>query len=110
VQFLQSQRERFDVVSCFSMLHHFVLGRASCSAEELIALLDDVTGDVLFLDTGECHESWFKLVLPEWTPGYTRQWILENTSFNSVRILGTDRDDVHPFEGKYGRTLFACTR
>jgi SAM-dependent methyltransferase len=110
VQFLQSQRERFDVVSCFSMLHHFVLGRASCSAEELIALLDDVTGDVLFLDTGEGHESWFKLVLPEWTPEYTRQWILDHTTFTNVQALGRDHDGVAPFAGKYGRTLFACTR
>jgi hypothetical protein len=72
--------------------------------------LDSATRGVLFLDTGEAHESWFKLVLPEWTPLYARHWILENSSFTDVQALGTDRDNVAPFEGKYGRTLFACTR
>jgi hypothetical protein len=110
VELLRQEKKRYEVVSCFSMLHHFVLGRGSCSAEDLIKLLDGVTGEVLFLDTGEGHESWFKLVLPEWTPKFTRQWILENTTFTNVRALGIDHDGVRPFEGKYGRTLFACTR
>jgi hypothetical protein len=92
------------------MLHHFVLGRTPHTAETLISLLDQATSDVLFLDTGERHESWFRLVLPEWSPAFARQWILDHTSFESVRILGTDRDNAAPFAGKYGRTLFACTR
>jgi protoporphyrinogen oxidase len=110
VDLLRVQTSTADVVSCFSMLHHFVLGRSSCSAEELISLLDKVTGDVLFLDTGQSHESWFRLVLPEWNTQFIQNWILEHTSFTSVRALGADHDDVAPFEGKYGRTLFACTR
>jgi hypothetical protein len=110
VALLKSQDRRADVVSCFSMLHHFVLGRTPHTAESLISLLDHAAGDVLFLDTGERHESWFRYVLPEWSPAYARQWILDHTSFVNVRILGTDRDDVASFAGKYGRTLFACTR
>jgi protoporphyrinogen oxidase len=110
IELLARDDQRYDVVSCFSVLHHFVLGRSRYSAEELIERLDRVTGDVLFLDTGEGHESWFKLVLPEWTPEYTRQWILERTSFTNVQALGRDHDGVAPFAGKYGRTLFACTR
>jgi hypothetical protein len=110
VELLSASDQRYDVVSCFSVLHHFVLGRAHASAEELIQLLDRATGDVLFLDTGEGHESWFKLVLPEWTPEYARQWILDHTTFTNVQALGRDQDGVGPFVGKYGRTLFACTR
>jgi protoporphyrinogen oxidase len=110
IDLLAAGDQRFDVVSCFSVLHHFVLGRAAQSAETLMSVLDGITNDVLFLDTGERHESWFKLVLPEWSPSYARQWILDNSTFTNVRILGTDRDDVAPFAGKYGRTLFACTR
>jgi SAM-dependent methyltransferase len=110
VELLREENGRYDVVSCFSMLHHFVLGRTPHTAEELISLLDGATGDVLFLDTGERHESWFRLVLPEWSPEYARLWILSHTTFVNVRILGTDRDDVVPFAGQYGRTLFACTR
>jgi len=110
VDLLAEANTRYDVVSCFSVLHHFVLGRAAQSAEALMFLLDQATKDILFLDTGERHESWFKLVLPEWSPSFARQWILNNSSFANVRILGTDRDDVAPFAGKYGRTLFACTR
>jgi protoporphyrinogen oxidase len=110
VELLERQSTTTDIVSCFSMLHHFVLGRSTSTAEELIALLDKVTGDVLFLDTGQSHETWFRLVLPEWTTDYIERWILANTTFTSVRALGTDQDDVAPFAGKYGRTLFACTR
>lgn len=110
VALLRSPDQRADVVSCYSMLHHFVLGRTPHTAETLISLLDQATSDVLFLDTGERHESWFRLVLPEWSPAFARQWILDHTSFESVRILGTDRDNAAPFAGKYGRTLFACTR
>jgi protoporphyrinogen oxidase len=110
VELLEGEDRRYDVVSCYSMLHHFVLGRSVYSAETLMSRLDNATRGVLFLDTGEAHESWFKLVLPEWTPSYVRRWILENSSFTTVQALGTDRDGVATFEGKYGRTLFACTR
>jgi hypothetical protein len=110
ITILENEDRRYDVVSCYSVLHHFVLGRSSYSAETLMSRLDSATRGVLFLDTGEAHESWFKLVLPEWTPLYARHWILENSSFTDVQALGTDRDNVAPFEGKYGRTLFACTR
>jgi 2-polyprenyl-3-methyl-5-hydroxy-6-metoxy-1,4-benzoquinol methylase len=110
VEWLRQQSTKVDVVSCFSMLHHFVLGRGSCSAEELISLLDKVTGDVLFLDTGQSHEAWFRLVLPEWTSEYIPRWILDNTTFTSVTPLGRDHDDVGAFSNQYGRTLFACTR
>jgi protoporphyrinogen oxidase len=110
IDVLECEDKRYDVVSCFSMLHHFVLGRSAYSAETLMSRLDNATRDVLFLDTGEAHESWFKLVLPEWTASYARRWILENSSFTNVQALGTDRDNVAPFEGKYGRTLFACAR
>jgi protoporphyrinogen oxidase len=100
----------FDVVSCFSVLHHFVLGRAPVGPEVLLSRLDHVTGDVLFIDTGEGHESWFRLVLPEWDVEHIRRYILEHSSFRHVDALGTDRDGVGPFLGKYSRTLFACTR
>lgn len=110
VELLRQQSTTTDVVSCFSMLHHFVLGRSTSTAEELISLLDKVTGEVLFLDTGQSHESWFRLVLPEWTTEYIQRWILANTTFTSVHALGADHDDVGKFAGKYGRTLFACTR
>ena len=56
----------WDVVSCFSLLHHFVLGRGSTSAEDLVRLLDAATGRVLFLDTGQEHEAWFARSLAGW--------------------------------------------
>src|SRR2546421_1948004 len=38
VRFLQSSVRNYDVVSCFSLLHHFVLGRASISAIEMLRM------------------------------------------------------------------------
>jgi hypothetical protein len=99
-----------DVVSCFSVLHHFVVGRGTARPEELIKRLDERTGKVLFLETGQSHESWFRWILPEWTPEYTANWIREHSSFTRVEALGVDRDGVGAFAGKFGRTLFAASR
>jgi 2-polyprenyl-3-methyl-5-hydroxy-6-metoxy-1,4-benzoquinol methylase len=108
--FLRGVQQSFDVVSCFSVLHHFVLGTGPCSAEELVHLLDRATGKVLFLDTGEAHEAWFHDLLPAWNTEHIVEWLHRNTSFRRVVALGTDQDAVPPFEDNYGRTLFACLR
>jgi hypothetical protein len=99
-----------DVVSCFSVLHHFVVGRGTSSPAELMRLLSERTRKVLFLDTGQAHESWFRWTLPEWTPEYVAAWILEHSDFARVEALGVDQDGGAPFRGKFGRTTFACTR
>lgn len=108
--FLQRQHRRYDVVSCFSVLHHFVLGRGPVSAEEFIRLLDRITDRVLFLDTGEAHERWFSESLSEWTPDFIETWLKKHTRFRAVIRLGKDQDNVPPFADAYGRTLFACLR
>ncbi|WP_309647974.1 methyltransferase domain-containing protein [Nocardioides sp.] len=113
VDFLEERAdrgERFDVVSCFSLLHHFALGRASTDAAGLMRLLDDVTGRVLFLDTGQAHESWFRSSLPEWDTDYVRSFLEEHGTFDRVVDLGPDRDAVGPYADNYGRHLFACIR
>ena len=101
---------RYDIVSCLSVLHHYVLGKSSTSAEEFIKKVDQITGDILFLDTGEEHESAFEGELKGWSPEYVRTWLLENTTFTQVIALGIDADRAVPFENYYSRTLFACTR
>jgi hypothetical protein len=110
VEYLRAREERAAVVTCFSVLHHFAMGRGGCSAEELAGLLDDVTGEVLFFDTGQAHEAWFRTSLPEWTPQYVEGWLREHTSFSRIIPLGVDQDAVPPFQENYGRTLFACVR
>lgn len=102
--------ERFDVVSCFSLLHHFALGRGSADAVGLVRLLDDVTGRVLFLDTGQAHESWFSASLPEWDTDHVRAFLEEHGTFDRVVDLGPDQDAVGPYADNYGRHLFACIR
>lgn len=98
-----------DVVSMFSVLHHFRLGRANCSAEELVSSVDALTKKVLFLDSGETHEEWFGH-LQDWDPDGIERWLKENTSFSSILRLGKDLDNVPPFQANYGRTMFACIR
>lgn len=99
-----------DVVSCFSIVHHFVAGEGSCSAEELIARVSSVTGRVLFFETGESHESWLAGQLPNWTPQFIEAWLRRHTDFDEIRSLGTDKDAVPPFQDNYGRSLFVCVR
>jgi len=110
IAILKDSASTADVVSCFSVLHHFVMGRGSSSASELMGLLSDRTRRVLFLDTGQAHESWFRWTLPQWTPEYIAAWIPEHSSFTRVEAIGVDGDGTGSFRGKFGRTLFACSR
>nr|WP_269091041.1 class I SAM-dependent methyltransferase [Actinopolymorpha cephalotaxi] len=113
VDFLRAARDAgrtWDVVSCFSLLHHFVLGRASVSAEELAGLLDSVTGRVLFLDTGQEHEAWFARSLRGWDTEHVARFLTTHTGFDRVVDLGPDEDAVAPYADNYGRHLFAGIR
>ncbi len=110
ITFLDKKEKRYDVVSCFSILHHFVRGHMRCSAPDFIRKVDAVTGRVLFLDTGECHEDWFKKVLAGWDAEFITKWLKEHTTFSRIEILGTDSDNVSPYEKQYRRHLFACSR
>lgn len=110
VRFLQNGTRSYDVVSCFSLLHHFVLKQLSVSAIEMLKLIDRATGSILFFDMGEDHEEWFRESLAGWNPDYIEQWLLDNSSFKKIYRLGTDRDNVAPYAENYGRTLFACMR
>jgi hypothetical protein len=108
--FLSDSRERYDVVLFLSILHHYALGKEVASLEFILSRLDSITRDVLFIDSGEAHEQWYRDTLPEWTAEHLRAVILQHTSFTSVVILGTDRDSREPYHENYGRSLLACTR
>jgi hypothetical protein len=109
VPFLAPGAARHDVVSCFSLLHHLVL-RGEREATGLIRALDDATGRVLFLDTGEHHEEWLRHLLPGWDPPFIGRWLRRHTTFRAVVPLGVDHDRRPPNGDNYGRTLFACLR
>jgi hypothetical protein len=110
VKYLKSNQARYDVTSCFSLLHNFILGRASISAEEMLRLIDRATGTVLFFDMGQSHEAQFRRSLAGWDAARIEQWLRDNSSFTKVYRLGTDQDNVPPLADDYGRTLFACLR
>jgi hypothetical protein len=107
---LEEAGRTWDVVSCFSLLHHFVLGRGEIGHEELLRRIDAVTGRVLFLDTGQEHEEWFTESLAGWDAEKVRRTLAENTTFDEIIDLGPDADAVPPHERNYGRHLFACIR
>ena len=73
-------------------------------------MLDKVTGNVLFIDTGEEHESAFGELLKGWSPEFIRKWNISHTDFKEVVPLGIDQDRKAPFQGYYNRTLFACIK
>lgn len=100
----------WDVVTCFSLLHHFALGRGSATAAQLVRLLGRATGQVLFLDTGQEHERWFHDRLPEWDAAYIANFLRCHGGFDEVIDLGPDQDAVAPYQGNYGRHLFAAIR
>jgi 2-polyprenyl-3-methyl-5-hydroxy-6-metoxy-1,4-benzoquinol methylase len=108
--FLSDTHEQYDVVLFLSILHHYALGQERAPLEFILGRLDSITRGVLFIDTGEGHEAWYRETLTEWTPEHIRTVIMQHTSFSSVVALGTDRDNRAPYADNYGRTLFACTR
>ena len=106
----KNSNRRYDVVSLFSVAHHFVRGWGGCTAEELVRSVDKITDQVLFFDTGEAHEGFFGGELAQWTPEFIQKWLKSNTTFSEVIPLGKDEDGAPPFATSYGRTLFACVR
>lgn len=110
VETLRASKAGWDVVSCFSLLHHFVLGRASTGPEDLLAALDGAARRVLFLDTGQANEEWFCRTLPLWTPTFIAEHLRSSTTFDEVIDLGPDEDAIPPYERNYRRHLFACVR
>lgn len=110
VAFLNAQSRRFDVVTCLSILHHFVLVQRSISAVELIQKIDAITNKVLFFDTGECHEDNLTQRLATWDAKFIEQWLKEQTSFDHIEVLGIDSDNVGHCRNRYQRHLFACSR
>jgi hypothetical protein len=103
-------RQRWDVVSCFSLAHHFLLNDDFPGFVRLLRLLDSVTTGVLFFEMGEGHEGWFRARLAGWHPERIESELREHTTFERIEALRTDDDGVGRYEGNYGRTLFACVR
>jgi SAM-dependent methyltransferase len=101
---------RWDVVLLLSVLHHFVLKRRGCTAEELLRRVDRITGSCLFLDTGQGHERWWRGSLSAWNDAFIIDVLRRHTSFTRIVPLGADSDDAGPYRGNYRRTLFACLR
>jgi hypothetical protein len=110
VELLAHEDREYDVVSCFSLLHHFVLGRASVGPEELVKLLDRATARVLFLDTGQENEAWFRTSLAGWNAETIAGFLRRHTTFDEIIDLGPDDDAHFPYADNYGRHLFACLR
>lgn len=109
-QYLRDLDQPYTVVSCLSLLHNYILDGGVDSPEGLMRLLDAATAKVLFFDTGEAHEFWFRRTLQKWTPAYTEQWLRDHTTFDEIIALGTDEDALSPFADNFGRTLFALVR
>jgi 2-polyprenyl-3-methyl-5-hydroxy-6-metoxy-1,4-benzoquinol methylase len=106
---LQEERA-YDVISCLSVMHHYILSKYRVTAEEFLARLARRTRRVLFFDMGEEHETWFASSLSGWSHERIKQWILDNTDFRCAYELGRDRDGDGPHKGNYGRMLFAFVK
>jgi 2-polyprenyl-3-methyl-5-hydroxy-6-metoxy-1,4-benzoquinol methylase len=108
--YLRSNKQKYDIVCCLSVLQNYLLRNEGMAAEEFIQLVNQVTGSVLFFETGECHESRFKRALAGWNVEYIQNWLRRNTSFSKIELLGADGDQHGIFRVQFGRHLFACTR
>lgn len=109
VAFLSSLQDKYDVTSCLSLAHHYILHRLNVSAEELLHLMDSATRKVMFFDMGECRE-YLERELQGWDTDHIHHWLEENTTFKRIVRLGRDEDAVPPNQNNFGRMLFACVR
>jgi hypothetical protein len=110
LELLSSSSRTWDVVSCFSLLHHYVLDRRLPSPEELFKVLDRVTAKVLFIDMGQEHEEWLRRSLRGWNERSIAEFLRLHGTFTEVLDLGPDDDSRPPYAANYGRHLFACVR
>jgi O-antigen/teichoic acid export membrane protein len=109
-EWLASCSRKWDVVTCFSLLHHILRASNEAGAAEFIRLLASVTRRILLLDAGQDTEEWFRKSLKGWSPKRYQEFLLSQGDWSEVIDLGPDEDAVPPFERNYGRHLFACIR
>lgn len=109
VTFLRALKEKYDVTSCFSLAHHYILNPRNASAEDLIHLMDSATRRVMFFDMGQGHE-YSGNMLKGWDADHIHRWLEANTTFTRIVRLGTDEDAVPPNQHNFSRMLFACLR
>ena len=107
---MNSESKKYNIVSCLSVIHHYIIEEDILEPEDVIDLVDDITEDIMFFDTGEEHEPWFQGRLDGWNRDTIPEWIFNNTSFNECKPLIVDNDSTGFFEGKFGRTLFVFYR
>lgn len=110
IKYLETTTDKFDVVSCLSILHHFVMGRIDYPYMNIVKNLDKLTGKVLFLDTGQVHEKQYEGELTGWTDEFIIKLFVDNTSFKHGEILGKDQDNIGLQKENNNRTLFAFYR
>jgi 2-polyprenyl-3-methyl-5-hydroxy-6-metoxy-1,4-benzoquinol methylase len=107
--FLNTQHgRRYDVVSCFGILHQFAIGSMSITAEEFIREVDEVTGSVLFLDTGRLPAGLPAKCLECWDAEYVGDWLRQHTTFDGIEVQDVEPDDFP--QGQPRRHLFICRR
>ena len=109
-ELLRTESRVYDVTACLGVLQHYLVNFRPVTAQQMLALLDQRTRQVLFFETVEAHETWAGETFSRWTPEYVAQWVREHSNFTKVTALGRDEDNRPPFAGRFGRTLFACTR
>jgi O-antigen/teichoic acid export membrane protein len=107
--FLRALKDKYDVTSCLSLAHHYILTPHNISAEELLHLMDLATRSVMFFDMGQGHE-FPGSNLDGWEPDHIHRWLEANTTFTRIVRLGKDEDSVPPNQHNYSRMLFACVR
>ncbi|MBD2148874.1 hypothetical protein H6F44_01845 [Pseudanabaena sp. FACHB-1277] len=110
IRFFKSSNKQYDVVSCLSIMHHFMSQREKRNPQELLKFLDKYTGKILFFEMGEEHEKWFSNSLKGWNVDTIEEWIISNTSFTKSYRLGRDSDSQGVFAGNFNRMLFAFVK
>lgn len=109
-RFLKGNPKPYDVTSCFNLLHDYVLGHSSVTAEEMLKLIDRATGTVLFFNMGPSHRTWERITLTGWDCDRIEKWLRDNSSFTEIHRLAANNETLSSSQDELENTVFACLR
>jgi hypothetical protein len=99
---------KFDVVICFSVMHHILRQNSLGHAREVLAAIASVTNKALLFDMGQSNEtstSWAEKIpsMGDDPEGWIRDFL--NVSFRQVETVGK----TDAFRDPIARFVFRCT-
>lgn len=108
--FLDKPYQRYDLVLFLNALDHLSSGSKPEDEVGMLGKIDQLTRNVLILDSGQNCETCSSDNLLRWDHEHVKSRILQNTSFRQVIALGEKSDNAEKCRDRKTGILLACIR